>query len=221
MTSKKPPVQQRKDNVSLPKNIPVDIDDNPIEIKPTMSKAEFLTLPLDVIAKYIHSIYERYSRREGLYKIVAGYGFTPWSWGRLEKANPQLYALKNIAKDIIADTCYEETLEISDDSRNDWMRNRFGDEYVNKEAVARSQLRITTRHRMAEHALSTRKFTFESAEAIDKRLQAFMRKFAEGEISPSQVGIFLKAFEAEANIAEKHDWFKRLQKLEEMAKQGK
>jgi hypothetical protein len=224
VSTKKASVSSRAaspDQVRLPTNIPTDIDDTPVEIRPTMHKMEFLTLPPDILAKYIYNIYERYAHGEKLYEIIKAYGFTPFSWGRLEKANPQIYALKNVAKEVIAERCHSELREIADDGRNDWIKNRFGDEYVNKEAVARSQLRITARLREAEHALSSRKFVFESAEAIDRRLKSFMQKFAEGEISPSQVGLFLKAFEAEANIAEKHDWFKRLQKLEELAKQGK
>lgn len=51
----------------------------------------------------------------------------------------------------------DETLEISDDGRNDWMERGHGDgdpvEVVNHEAIARSRLRVDTRKWLLSKAL--------------------------------------------------------------------
>ena len=56
------------------------------------------------------------------------------------------------AREVQADTLFDEILQIADDGRNDWMKRKQGDEYVdveNVEVLRRSQMRIDARKWMA------------------------------------------------------------------------
>ncbi len=70
---------------------------------------------------------------------------TFFKWKREDEKLAQDYAR---AKEDQADLIAEEMLDIADDSRNDWMKKKVGDELVdvpNPELINRSRLRIDTR----------------------------------------------------------------------------
>ena len=53
------------------------------------------------------------------------------------------------AREIQADTLFDEILEIADDARNDAMKGRNGEDGVNNEHIQRSRLRVDARKWMA------------------------------------------------------------------------
>lgn len=56
------------------------------------------------------------------------------------------------AKEESADAMTEDMMDIADDGHNDWMEKYYGDDVVwveNKEAIARSRLRVETRKWLA------------------------------------------------------------------------
>jgi hypothetical protein len=68
-----------------------------------------------------------------------------FKWKREDEKLSQDYAH---AKEEQADLIFEEMLDISDDSRNDWVKKQQGEQTIdalNPEAIARSRLRIDTR----------------------------------------------------------------------------
>jgi hypothetical protein len=70
---------------------------------------------------------------------------TFFKWKREDAVLAQDYAH---AKEDQADLIAEEMLDIADDSRNDWMKKKQGDEVIdvpNPEVINRSRLRIDTR----------------------------------------------------------------------------
>jgi len=70
---------------------------------------------------------------------------TVFSWMRIY---PEFLDQYTRAKEESADAMAEDVLDISDDGHNDWMEKHYGDDVVwveNKEALARSKLRVETR----------------------------------------------------------------------------
>lgn len=60
-------------------------------------------------------------------------------------AHPSFFDAYTRARDIRLDNMAEELEEIADDGSNDWMKNKFGEEVLNADHVARSRLRIETK----------------------------------------------------------------------------
>ena len=95
------------------------------------------------------SIFDRISDGESLRKICCDQSMpgqtTVYRWLRENVEFRQQYAQ---ARELQADTLFDETLDIADDATNDWME-RHSAEGVgwkeNGEAIRRSQLRIDTR----------------------------------------------------------------------------
>lgn len=94
-------------------------------------------------------ILDRIANGESLRKICASDGMpcqtTVYRWLRENPEFQQQYAR---ARELQADTLFDETLDIADDASNDWME-RHAEENIgwkeNGEAIRRSQLRIDTR----------------------------------------------------------------------------
>jgi hypothetical protein len=62
--------------------------------------------------------------------------------------HPEFVTIYEVARDMQADACFDEVLEIADDGRNDWMATNDPDNpgyRMNGENVARSRVRIDTR----------------------------------------------------------------------------
>jgi hypothetical protein len=63
-------------------------------------------------------------------------------------AHPEFVTMYEVARDIQADACFDEVLEIADDGRNDWMERNDPKNpgwAVNGEHIQRSRVRIDTR----------------------------------------------------------------------------
>ena len=94
-------------------------------------------------------ILDRISDGESLRKICCDEDMpgqtTVYRWLRQDEEFRQQYAS---ARELQADTLFDETLDIADDATNDWME-RHAEEDIgwkeNGEAIRRSQLRIDTR----------------------------------------------------------------------------
>jgi hypothetical protein len=67
---------------------------------------------------------------------------TFWKWLQIDTEFMEQYAR---AKERCADFYAEQTLEIADESANDWQIREDGSRYVDNEAVQRSRLRIDAR----------------------------------------------------------------------------
>lgn len=96
-----------------------------------------------------NDILDRLASGESLRKIclddVMPGQTTVYRWLRENEAFRQQYAG---ARELQADTLFDETLDIADDATNDWMERHAEDNIAwkeNGEAIRRSQLRIDTR----------------------------------------------------------------------------
>ena len=105
--------------------------------------------PTDFTEELTGGILDRIANGESLRKICASDGMpcqtTVYRWLRENEAFQQQYAR---ARELQADTLFDETLDIADDASNDWMERHAEDNVgwkENGEAIRRSQLRIDTR----------------------------------------------------------------------------
>lgn len=99
--------------------------------------------------KLASAILDRISDGESLRKICCDARMpcqtTVYRWLRENEAFQQQYAH---ARELQADTLFDETIDIADDGSNDWMERHTEDNVgwkENGEAIRRSQLRIDTR----------------------------------------------------------------------------
>lgn len=79
-----------------------------------------------------------------------------WALKDDEQARPGFFTQYARAREIGYYAMADETLEISDDGTNDWMKRTQGDDtidVVNNEAIARSRLRVDTRKWLLSKAL--------------------------------------------------------------------
>jgi len=79
-----------------------------------------------------------------------------WALRDDTEARPGFFTQYAHAREIGYYAMADETLEISDDGRNDWMTRKQGEdavEVVNQEAIARSRLRVDTRKWLLSKAL--------------------------------------------------------------------
>lgn len=109
------------------------------------------------------------------------------------KQNPKFDAQYLAAREMQAETLFEEMLDIIDDGRNDWMEKdtRAGTFIVlNKEAIARSRARVDTRFRMME-SMSAR---------YSKKIQVD-HKSSDGSMSPKDMTDDQKATKIAAIVA--------------------
>lgn len=105
--------------------------------------------PSDFNDEIAASILDRISDGQSLRKICCDEDMpcqtTVYRWLREKDDFQQQYAR---ARELQADTLFDETLDIADDATNDWME-RHAEENIgwkeNGEAIRRSQLRIDTR----------------------------------------------------------------------------
>jgi len=79
-----------------------------------------------------------------------------WALKEDEEARPGFFTQYARAREIGYHSMADETLEISDDGTNDWMKRTHGEDtidVVNNEAIARSRLRVDTRKWLLSKAL--------------------------------------------------------------------
>lgn len=109
--------------------------------------------PTDFTQEVADTICERISDGESLRTICAGEDMpnkaTVFRWlGAHEKFRDQ-YAH---AREVQADSIFDDIIDIADNGSNDWMQKNFGEEarwVENGEALRRSQIRIDARKWMA------------------------------------------------------------------------
>lgn len=110
---------------------------------------------------------------------------TVFKWLRETDTFAQQYA---IAREAQADLLFDETLEIADDSANDWEERKHfagADEspQVNGEAIARAKLRIDTRKWIAAHLRPKKygeKLDLNQTVAVAPDLASLMERVATG-----------------------------------------
>ena len=140
-------------------------------------------------------ICERLINGESLRAICDEEGMpTPGRVAYWRKNNPKFEAQYIAAREMQAETLFEEMLDIIDDGRNDWeeREKRNGDTYIalNKEAIARSRARVDVRFRMMESM----------AAKYSKKLQVDL-KSSDGSMSPKDMTDDQKASKIAAIMA--------------------
>lgn len=169
------------------------------------------------ISEQIEKIFRRHANGEILGYILEDYKSNRDAWSYLLDVNPQLAPRYQKAKMRHQESIHESMLDIADDKSGDTKIDTFGNKVLDKEFVARSQVRLNARTSYIRASKNYGSLYLAQEGNLKKRAEMIVDKMLNGEITQDRAKGVLETLGLFAKIAETFDLIKRVEELEKKA----
>lgn len=167
----------------------------------------------------IENILRRYSVGELLKSILPDYNLSRWQFRNILYANPHWYGRMNLARETHMESLLEDARDIVFNDTHDSLTNsQNGSKYMNKEYVARSNLKFEYIKWSVEKLSRMKLYTHNADSTLEQKAQQITSSLLNQEISAQVATEYLRALDIHAKVVESHDIAYRVRELEEAQK---